>query len=377
MKHYFLNEIVDEISQRENDPSNSSLDKFVGLEHYVSGDLIIKNYGSTSNLNSAMKIFKSGDILVARRNVYLKRASMVNFDGLTSGDSIVLRAKNESMGKILPFILNTDDFWEYADKHSDGTMSKRLSPKVLKEYEFDLPDDDKLDSFSNLLWSIYNTKESYEELLNRTDELVKARFVEMFGDVSEFKSISEITDFFGDGDWIESKDQSECGIRLIQTGNVGEGIYLDKMDKHHYISEETFKRLGCQELHKGDILISRLPDPVGRACILPDIGRAITAVDCAIVRLNKDILNEYFIGYTNSLQYKTQIARHLTGSTRKRISRANLGLIKIPVPEINEQIKYIDFVKQANESKALLCDSIKATNQLLKTILNNTLKEGD
>ena len=180
MVHYVLGDIVTEISERENNPSNSSYERFVGLEHYVSGEVEIENYGSTSNLNSAMKVFKSGDILVARRNVYLKRASVVYFDGLTSGDSIVLRPKDETIGRILPFILNTDDFWNYADQHSDGTMSKRLSPKVLKKYEFDLPEEN-LEQFADTLWAMVDVKKSYQKLLKQTDELVKSQFIEMFG----------------------------------------------------------------------------------------------------------------------------------------------------------------------------------------------------
>ena len=77
---------------------------------------------------------------------------------------------------------------------------------------------------------------------------------------------------FTDGDWIESKDQSDSGIRLIQTGNIGNGEFLYKNDKAKYISVDTFKRLNCKEVFPNDILVSRLPEPVGRGCIIPDIG---------------------------------------------------------------------------------------------------------
>jgi type I restriction enzyme S subunit len=80
MIKYRLGDIVDVISEREDNPSNCKYDKFVGLEHYISGEVEIKNYGTTDLLASAMKVFNAGDILVARRNVYLKRASVVNFD---------------------------------------------------------------------------------------------------------------------------------------------------------------------------------------------------------------------------------------------------------------------------------------------------------
>ena len=134
MAHYKISDVAEEVKDRENNPSESKYDRFVGLEHYVSGDVEITHFGSTERLESAMKVFKAGDILIARRNVYLKRASTVSFDGLTSGDSIVLRAKDPTIARILPFVLNTDDFWDYADQYSDGTMSKRLSPKLLLAY---------------------------------------------------------------------------------------------------------------------------------------------------------------------------------------------------------------------------------------------------
>ena len=82
--------------------------------------------------------------------------------------------------------------------------------------------------------------------------------------------LEDVCTVFTDGDWIESKDQSEKGIRLVQTGNIGEGIYLEKESRAKYIPEDTFKRLKCTEIFPGDILVSRLPEPVGRACIIPE-----------------------------------------------------------------------------------------------------------
>ncbi len=146
--------------------------------------------------------------------------------------------------------------------------------------------------------------------------------------------LADVCEFITDGDWIESKDQSPVGIRLIQTGNVGIGVYLDKGDKARYISEETFDRLQCTEVFEGDILVSRLPDPVGRACILPALrGRAITAVDCSIIRFSpQKMISRLFPYYTMSAAYYRQLNAFLTGASRSRISRKNLEGIEIPLP---------------------------------------------
>ncbi len=155
----------------------------------------------------------------------------------------------------------------------------------------------------------------------------------------EIKNLADVCEFFNDGNWIESKDQSESGYRLIQTGNVGIGEFRNKSGKERYVSEETFKRLKCTEIFEGDILVSRLPDPVGRTCVLPTINlKMITAVDCTIIRLNKKILlTDFFKYYSQSQSYFNSIAEKISGTTRDRISRSNLGKIKITVPPIAEQ----------------------------------------
>ena len=164
--------------------------------------------------------------------------------------------------------------------------------------------------------------------------------------------LKDVCDYFGDGDWIESKDQSPNGIRLIQTGNVGEGLFKNRKDKARFISSKTFNRLHCKEIFEGDCLVSRLPEPVGRSCIVPKTStRMITAVDCTIIRFNqKSILPGFFKYYSQSQEYLHIIDKKTTGATRKCISRKNLGDISIKYPSIKEQQKIIATLDKAFEA---------------------------
>jgi type I restriction enzyme S subunit len=168
------------------------------------------------------------------------------------------------------------------------------------------------------------------------------------------KMLVDACEVFADGDWVESKDQSPEGIRLIQTGNVGKGVFKDRGEKARYISEATFKRLRCTEIFEGDCLISRLPDPVGRSCLLPETGeRMITAVDCTIVRFNpKQLLPEFFNFYSQSDDYLKAVDAETTGTTRKRISRSKLGQAAIPLPPLPEQQRIVDILDEAFEGVA-------------------------
>jgi restriction endonuclease S subunit len=160
-----------------------------------------------------------------------------------------------------------------------------------------------------------------------------------FAEVGEARGLGSLCDVFADGDWIESKDQSSGGVRLIQTGNVGVGVFKDRSEKARYVSEDTFKRLRCTEIFEGDCLISRLPDPVGRSCILPSTGeKMITAVDCTIVRFDtKLMLPAFFNHYAQSGRYFDVVSQKCTGTTRNRISRSNLAFVPVPVPPIPKQ----------------------------------------
>ena len=181
--------------------------------------------------------------------------------------------------------------------------------------------------------------------------------------------LKDICTIFIDGDWIESKDQSDEGIRLIQTGNIGEGIYLEKETRAKYISEDTFEKLKCTEVYPGDILVSRLPEPVGRACIIPEKKeRMITAVDCTICRPDKSIVSkEYLCYFMRSNAYYARLLGSVTGTTRKRISRKNLGNVELDIPSKKVQkevVKQLDYLVSAIDSRTkelqLLDDLIKA-----------------
>ena len=189
----------------------------------------------------------------------------------------------------------------------------------------------------------------------------------------ETMKLEDICEVFVDGDWIESKDQSENGIRLVQTGNIGFGFFKNKIDKARYISETTFKRLNCTEIFPNDILTSRLPDPVGKSCLIPNISsRMITGVDCTIIRTKKNvILTPFLLYYQMSEDYLNQVKSMITGTTRSRISRKKLGLINVPIPPIEEQ-------KRIHEKIDLEKEVIEGNKKLIKIYekkINDKIKE--
>lgn len=361
------------IESRETYKGDKSGMPIVGLEHLIPEDVVLSLWDRDKE-NTFTKMFRKGDLLFGRRRAYLKKAAQAPFDGICSGDITVIRAKEDRLiPELLPFIIQNDVLFDFAVGKSAGSLSPRVKWENLKNYKFELPPLPEQKKLAEALWAINDTLQAYQKLLIETDELVKSQFIEMFGDEAKQVRLDELCLHFGDGDWIESKDQSEEGIRLIQTGNVGNGEYKDKDDKARYISEETFARLGCTEVFPGDILISRLPDPIGRACIVPEMPKSITAVDCTIVRLKDEILSTFFVNFTKTPMYTMQIDSFTTGSTRKRISRANLGSIMVPVPDLARQERFVLIAEQSDKSKFALQNAISAARETKRSIIADAL----
>jgi len=148
---------------------------------------------------------------------------------------------------------------------------------------------------------------------------------------------------FSDGDWVESKDQDPKGsIRLLQLADIGDGVFLNRSQR--FINETKFEELRCTELYEGDVLVARMPHPLGRACLMPALPqRCITVVDVAVIRPGSNsVLSQWLKHFLNSPAIRQEIDLLSSGTTRRRISRKNLSQIDIPVPPPKEQKRIAD-----------------------------------
>lgn len=181
---------------------------------------------------------------------------------------------------------------------------------------------------------------------------------------SELLSDAEV---FVDGDWVESKDQDPNGdVRLIQLADIGDGFYIDKSSR--FLNSETAKRLKCTYLKEGDILVARMPDPLGRACIFPQSEMpCVTVVDVCIIRPNQNKVDNRWLMHTiNSPVMRQRINEYVTGTTRQRISRGNFSKLKVSVPSLAEQRRIAAILDQADVLRQKRQQAIEKLDQLLQ-----------
>lgn len=182
---------------------------------------------------------------------------------------------------------------------------------------------------------------------------------------------------FSDGDWIESKDQDPSGeVRLIQLADLGDGYFIDKSNR--FLTTEKSKELNCTYLQEGDILLARMPHPLGRASIFPLIGakKFVTAVDVAIIRLGHNLISNKFMLYNlNSPYSRKKIEELQSGTTRKRISRKNLSKINFPLAPLPEQRAIVAKIEQLFSELDNGIANLKAAKDKLEIYRQAVLKK--
>jgi type I restriction enzyme S subunit len=294
---------------------------------------------------------EEGDLLFARTGASVGKSYIYKeSDGLVYYAGFLIRAKirPEYDAEFVFQNTLTSTYEKYIKTTSQRSGQPGVNAKEYAEYSMSLPEYAEQVKIGMFLRKIDDAITLHQRKLDDLRLLKKSMLQKMFPkegkdvpetrfpgftDAWEQRKLSSLFDKFDDGDWIEAKDQSDSGVRLIQTGNVGITEFIDKPDNKKWISEDTFERLHCEEIFPGDILISRLPEPAGRACIVPDTGtRMITAVDCTIAHSSSENSAEFIVQYLSSSDYFKWVNTCLAGGTRQRISRRMLSGCDVMIP---------------------------------------------
>lgn len=133
-------DVVQLVRERSSDPEGDGFERYVGLEHIDPGDLRIRRWGNVSDGTTFTNVFRAGQVLFGKRRAYQRKVAVADFDGICSGDIYVLEPKGDGLlPELLPFICQTDRFFEHAVGTSAGSLSPRTNWTSLAAYEFHLP----------------------------------------------------------------------------------------------------------------------------------------------------------------------------------------------------------------------------------------------
>ncbi len=340
------------IEQKQTYKGNKNNIPSVGLEHLTPSEVRLSRWDMNVD-NTFTKGFTKGQILLGRRRAYLKKAVIAPFDGICSGDITVIEAiPNKIREDLLPFIIQNDRFFDYASRGSAGSLSPRVKWEYLKEYEFYLPPIEEQERLAKLLWAAYELKESYKKLIVAIDEMVKAQFIEMFGDpaINSKKLPSKTGNSIFEFSSGKANTKSNLSNEFTYECYGGNGI--TGYSSAYLIEEKT-------------IVIGR----VGEYCGSVHITNGFSWItDNAIYLKSYDkILYDFdFIYY---LFLFIDLNRFSSRSGQPKITQAPLLSMEYILPSIEKQIEFVQIAQQADKSKAELQQSIQKIDNVMKSLL--------
>lgn len=376
MTHVCLGDVAREIKQKV--PVDQELPT-VGLEHLDPGEVELAHWDEGVE-TTFTKAFSKGQVLFGRRRAYLRKAAVAPFDGICSGDITVIAPKGNLSPRLLPFIIQNDALFEHAVTNSAGSLSPRVKWQSLSQFEFELPSIAKQEDLADILWTAQETRSHYRQLLTACDDVVKSQFVEMFGDEKwGFKPLSECVDSIDTGKSMNCGEgpRGVGGFGVLKLSALSSGTFVASENK--VISKDNF--MSIKEVEKGDLLFARknTPELVGTTVYVPNEVRGLMFPDLVFRMKPKDVNALYLLAYMRSDRGLDLIQGMAHGSAKSMVNipKTQLARLPVPVPPLELQQEFADFVAQVDKSKFAVQKALDELNATTKKILNQELGLGN
>lgn len=346
----------------------------VGLEHLIPEEVCFSEYEICSD-KTFTKAFHKGQVLFGRRRAYQKKAAIAHVDGVCSGDIMVLEAiPGKVEPSLLPFIIQNNRFFDYAIQHSEGGLSPRVKWTAIANYEFALPSIEVQKVLADKLWAAYRVKEAYRQLLSTTDDMLKAKFQEMFGDPFDCN--------------VKSKVQlgSICTLNPRKTQKYDENIKVSffPMDivpedgRCVELPSRLYKEVskGFTFAEEGDVIFAKITPCMEnrKGTILRNLSNKIGfgSTEFHVLRPIENVTTaEYLYVLTSLPLFRKEAEKNMTGSGgQRRVPISFISDFFVAKPDFQKQKEFVSIYAQAEATKASLRASIEAIDRVIRSLIN-------
>ena len=366
---YKFGDIAYNITEKRS-PKPEDSQKYIGLEHLDTGSLYINRYGIDVELKGDKLVMQKGDILLGKRNAYLRRAAIAPHDGLFSAHGMILRPKEVILSDFFPFFIASDKFFDEVIRISVGGLSPTVNWKDLKELDFNLPSLSEQKVLAEKLWAAYEVKQSYLKMIDATEEMVKSQFIEMYSSNDfEIIPLDDLCDKISDGSHNPPKGIENSKYLMISSKNVFKD-HLDLVDVR-YLTKEDFEVENKRTNVKAHDILLTIVGTIGRAYLVRgDEGNLVMQRSVAVLTPNPRVSPLFLMYY---LHNDKNLEKEGRGNAQKGIYLKQLSQYKIKVPPIELQINFENIYNQADKSITELRKSVDAIDKVIKSLINENL----
>lgn len=325
-------DIAKEVRITEHDPLKNGLKHYVGLEHIESEDLHIKSWGDISDGTTFTRKFVKGQVLFGRRRAYLKKAALASFDGICSGDILVFEADNDKLlPELLPFIVQNDNFFQYAVDASAGSLSPRVKFKDLAKFELMLPKSlDEQKKLADLLWAGDELVQKYTSLRGKLNVFYESNVQTLnrgsFSSKLKTRKLGEVLNINPEN--ISSKTDGKTEIIYIDISSISYKDILKNEIKKFYFKDapSRAKRI----VKEDDVIVSLVRPYQQQIVIAKDIKKnTLSSTGTAILRSKDKLLLSLIYHQLFSKNFIYFCERIMTGTNYPAITADDLASFKV------------------------------------------------
>lgn len=374
-KVWRFDQMATNVNVRIDNPSESGMEHYVGLEHLDADSLKIRRWGSPDDVEATKLMFKNGDIIFGRRRAYQRKLGVAEFDGICSAHAMVLRAKPDAvLTRFLPFFMQSDLFMNRAVEISVGSLSPTINWRTLAAQEFALPPKDHQNRVVSLLTEVDALADRLHEAVTCIDATLNAFFADRF-------SIDEYED-----------SESSKTIRVVAVGEVTQSIVPGRTKPREFngdipwlvtadlvapslesapnallVAEDELRKVGGKVLPPGAVVMTCVGNlgVVTRVQMKCSLNQQLHG----FIALPELIDSEYLAAALRSQQ--RQITGLANTTTVPYLNKKNCESIRIPVPtSLDEQKSLAAFLRQIDAARTELTNRLAHLRSLRGSLLS-------
>lgn len=371
-KVWRFDQMATNVNVRIDNPSESGMEHYIGLEHLDTDSLKIRRWGTPDDVEATKLMFKKGDIIFGRRRAYQRKLGIAEFDGICSAHAMVLRSKPDVvLPEFLPFFMQSDLFMNRAVEISVGSLSPTINWKTMAAQVFALPPMEEQRRVVELLQSLNDV---HECLLAASDASItlKSSLTESAFPVSEVKSFLNDPESYNGrllvkladlvtlqvGFPFKSAEYSKSGDRLLRGSNVGVNRLLWADDVTCFWPTARRNEVLDYVLSAGDLVIAMDRPFISEGFKIARVSKndlpALLLQRVGRFRLKNQIATDYLWAFLHSESFKWQLQRMQKGTDLPHISRFDIEGTLIPVLGLDEQIATADLFSSAADAEKSL-----------------------
>ena len=346
------------------------------------GKVLTYNYVNQNELNASIIQFDADNVLYSKLRPNLNKVVLPNQQGFATSEMLPLKPDKSVLCKeYLAAYLRSDSFVAWAVSKTAGAKMPRLSTNVLLEKEIPLPPLDEQRRIAAVLDKVSGLIAKRREQLDKLDELVKARFVEMFGDpVSnpynwEKVPLSELADIrIGPfGSLLHKEDYIEGGHPLVNPSHIIDGKIV--IDEKLTVSHQKYIELEAYHLKAGDVVMGRRGE-MGRCAVVSQEG-LLCGTGSLLIRPKGKVTADYIQKIISFPSFKKTIEDMAVGQTMPNLNVPIVSAFQIIKPPMQVQENYYTLVTQVDKSKLTIQQSLDKLEVLKKALMQQYFGRGN